>query len=80
MNFFRNGEIKKYSFINLAVIIFTAVIIYLLSDKNTKLTAVVCAAGIVQFGINMIFTKKRYSRLAKISDKIDAILHGDEHL
>lgn len=80
MNFFRNGEIKKYSFINLAVIIFTAVIIYLLSDKNTKLTAVVCAAGIVQFGINMIFTKKRYTRLAKISDKIDAILHGDEHL
>lgn len=50
MNFFRNGEIKKYSFINLAVIIFTAVIIYLLSDKNIKLTAVVCAAGIVQFG------------------------------
>ncbi len=80
MNFFRNGEIKKYSFINLAVIIFTVVIIYLLSGKNTKLTAVVCAAGIVQFGINMIFTKKRYSRLAKISDKIDAILHGDEHL
>ena len=37
-------------------------------------------AGFIQFGVNVFTTKRRYDRLAGISDKIDAILHGDEHL
>ena len=57
-----------------------AIVAYILSKQNTKVAAVVCVAGFIQFGVNVFTTKRRYDRLAGISDKIDAILHGDEHL
>lgn len=80
MNFLRNSEIKKWGFINFLIVAAAVIVTYILSKQNTKVTAVVCVAGFIQFGVNIFFTKRRYDRLAGISDKIDAILHGDEHL
>ena len=80
MNFWRNGEVKKWGFINLLIVAAAAIVTYILSKQNTKVAAVVCVAGFIQFGVNVFTTKRRYDRLAGISDKIDAILHGDEHL
>ncbi|MBU5478503.1 HAMP domain-containing histidine kinase [Eubacterium sp. MSJ-13] len=80
MNFLRNSEIKKWGFINLLIVAAAAIVTYILSKKNTKVTAVVCVAGFIQFGVNVFFTKRRYDKLAGISDKIDAILHGNKHL
>ena len=80
MNFWRNGEIKKWGFINLLIVAVAVVVTYILSERNVKVALVTCIAGVVQFSLNIFFTKRRYDRLAGISDKIDAILHGDEHL
>lgn len=80
MNFLRNSEIKKWGFINLLIVAAAVIVTYILSKQNTKVTAVVCVAGFIQFGVNVFFTKRRYDKLAGISDKIDAILHGNEHL
>lgn len=80
MNFWRNGEVKKWGFINFLIVAAAAIVAYILSKQNTKVAAVVCVAGFIQFGVNVFTTKRRYDRLAGISDKIDAILHGDEHL
>ena len=80
MNFWRNGEVKKWGFINLLIVAAAAIVTYILSKQNTKVAAVVCVAGFIQFGVNVFTTKRRYDRLAGISDKIDEILHGDEHL
>lgn len=80
MNFWRNGEVKKWGFINLLIVAAAVVVTYILSERNVKVALVTCIAGVVQFSLNIFFTKRRYGRLAGISDKIDAILHGDEHL
>lgn len=80
MNFWRNGEVKKWGFINLLIVAAAVVVTYILSERNVKVALVTCIAGVVQFSLNIFFTKRRYDRLAGISDKIDAILHGDEHL
>lgn len=80
MNFLRNSEIKKWGFVNLLIVAAAAIVTYILSKRNVEVTAMVCVAGFIQFGVNMFFTKRRYERLAGISDKIDSILHGNEHL
>ena len=80
MNFLRNSEIKKWGFINLLIVAAAVVFSYILSKQNIKVAAIVCVAGFIQFLANVFFTKRRYDKLASISDKIDAILHGDEHL
>ena len=45
MNFWRNGEVKKWGFINLLIVAAAAIVTYILSKQNTKVAAVVCVAG-----------------------------------
>ena len=59
MNFWRNGEVKKWGFINLLIVAAAVVVTYILSERNVKVALVTCIAGVVQFSLNIFFTKRR---------------------
>lgn len=80
MSFFRNDEIKKSIFFNILFEIVATLLVWLLSGKNIRVTIVVFAVVLLQFIMHLALTKRRYEKLAGMSEKIDVILHGDEHI
>ena len=53
MNFWRNGEVKKWGFINFLIVAAAVVVTYILSERNVKVALVTCIAGVVQFSLNI---------------------------
>ena len=58
MNFWRNGEVKKWGFINLLIVAAAVVVTYILSERNVKVALVTCIAGVVQIRLNIFYTKR----------------------
>ena len=74
MSFFRNPEIKKMVWVCGIITVFAAVIGLFISIE-TMLIA--CGLALLLIGIFLLFTHKRYKRLADLSKQLDLMLHEE---
>ena len=75
---FRNREIRDQIVISFAVIFAAAVLAAVFSGLAAVLIVLCCGCAVL--GLNIFYLIKRYRRISEISDSIDRILHGQEHI
>lgn len=75
MKLLKNLEVKQYGLILLLVTVFATI-----AGAFVGAACAICVfAACVAVGlISMVFVKRRYNRLARLSDRIELLLHGEE--
>lgn len=77
MSFFRNPEIKK-SFLFFSILTLSATVFaFIFESRYGIFTFILCLIFSLS---HFVITYKRYRKIAKLSDKIDRILHGDKFI
>ncbi len=77
MAFFRNKENKVFFIFTASFCIIAIVAGFIVNLTSGILTSVLCAGLCSAF---FVYTKKRYKKIAKLSEQIDLVLHGRDAL
>lgn len=80
MNFFRNREIRRQTFLSLGVAIAIGGLGVLLVPSHITCAVYGALGSLAMSFVWLVFTKKRYDRLRSLAADTDRMLHGERNL